>query len=69
LYLSFFYQQAAPKESKPVSASGKPAEVAPASSKGDASGLNEQIKAQGDKVRDLKTKKADKVPIVYTSEM
>jgi len=48
-----------------VPAPTKPATSAPVSSKGDASELNEQIKAQGDKVRDLKTKKADKVSFVY----
>ena len=47
----------------------KPASSGPISSKGDASGLNEQIKAQGDKVRDLKTKKADKVNFVYNCKV
>ena len=40
-----------------------PVQQAPAKGKEDPNQLNEKVKACGDKVRDLKAKKADKVKI------
>ena len=70
LQLKSEFKSAAGKDWKPGMTFDTPAPAAATaqpSSSGDAAALNDKITAQGNKVRDLKTAKADKVTIAVAN--